>query len=451
MVRIDPGWTAPPTGHDWRDNELMLAVAWLKSFVPRREMERRLDAAKANLAAAREKMREGIPVPFFDPADAAAWYILQAETFATDRAFWVPEGVMRVAPFLTRIGKELPLLLSVRGAEERASRIMLADRRQPDSGIYELLVALAYRRGGWGRVEFVPETPGRGRTPDLNVYRPRSRWAVECKRLAPSPYAAREKIRGSKLAEPIHALSLETGEAIIVEVTYNIELADVPDDYLMGHVQSAIRRQTSVPWRDEIASGRVRPVNWPLARKVLKEDYVYFGSSRMIELLAGEYAHDADHSMAAKWRPWPKRPEYADALYHASVVTWWSRSPVAIRQKARHFRKILADAEGQLPADRPGVIHIGIESYAGSRVDFLRHQFNRLQTRLFEPRNARLRWVYGNYFVPEATTRKDESWAITETMVPYKIGSHRTRWPLPDHMLVSPENQHRPGMHWGGP
>jgi hypothetical protein len=116
MAKIDPDWTAPRTGHDWRDDELMLAVAWLKSFVPRHDMERRLDAAKAFLVAARGKMREGIQVPLFDPADTAAWYILQAETFASDRTFWTPEGAMRVAPFLTRIGKELPLLLSVKDA-----------------------------------------------------------------------------------------------------------------------------------------------------------------------------------------------------------------------------------------------------------------------------------------------------------------------------------------------
>jgi hypothetical protein len=210
---------------------------------------------------------------------------------------------MRVAPFLTRIGKELPLLLTVKNVEERASRVMLSDRRQPDSGIFELLVALAYRRGGWHRVEFVPETPGRGRTHDINVFRRGSRWAVECKRLSPSPYAARERLRGQKLAEPIHALSLETGDSIVVEVAYKVELTDVPDDYLVRHVRSAVERRSLLPWDDEIASGHVRPVNWPLARKVLREDYVYFGSSRMIELLAGGYAHDADHSIAAKWRP----------------------------------------------------------------------------------------------------------------------------------------------------
>jgi hypothetical protein len=448
MPTIDPDWTAPRLSQEWRDDELMLAVSWLKSFVPRRDMDRRIDAAKAYLADARKRMREGGQVPLFDPADTAAWYILQAETFATDRVYWSPEGVMRAVPFLTRIGKELPLLLSVKGVEERAARVMLGERRQPDSGIYELLVALAYRRGGWDRVEFVSETPGRERTPDLHVFRPRSRWAVECKRLVPSPYAAKEKVRGMRLAEPVHALSLELNASVVVEVKYKIELADVPDDYLVAHVRSAIEQRSSDSWDDEIASGRVRPVNWPLARKVLAKDYVYFGSSRMIELLVGYYVHEADHSMAAKWRPSASRPAYADAVYQASVVSWLSLSDAAVRQKARHFRRVLAGAEGQLPPDRPGVIHIGVESYAGANVDSMRHILNTFQARSFAARNSRLRWVYGNYFVPEATTRKEESWAITETMVPYKIGSHSTRWPLPGHMLVSPEGEGRQGVYW---
>ena len=444
----DPDWTAPRLGQEWRDDELMLAVTWLKSFVPRQDMDRRIDAAKSYLADARERMRERTQVPLYDPADMAAWYILQAETFATDRVYWSPEGVMRTVPFLTRIGKELRLLLSVKGVEDRAARVMLGERRQPDGGIYELLVALAYRRGGWDRVEFVSETPGRGRTPDLHVFRPKSRWAVECKRLSRSPYAAKEKMRGMKLAESVHALSLELNESVVVEVKYKIEVADVPDDYLVAHVRSAIEQRTSALWDNEVASGRVRPVNWPLARKVLAKDYVYFGSSRMIELLVGYYVHQADHSMAAKWRPSPSMPAYADAVYQASVISWLSLSDAAVRQKARHFRGVLAKAEGQLPPDRPGVIHIGVESNADANVDSLRHILNTFQARSFALRNSRLRWVYGNYFVPEATTRKEESWAITETMVPYKIGSHSTRWPLPGHMLVSSEGDGREGVHW---
>jgi hypothetical protein len=383
MRNIDPFWFAPRSGQDWKDDELMLAVAWLKSFVPAQEMEQRLERARQHLVRARNKIFQGETAALYDSTDTAAWYILQAETFASDRKYWTPEGVMRVVPFLTRIGKELPLLLSVGGVEQRAARLMLSERQQPDGGLFELLVALAYRRRGWDRVEFVSETPGRGRTPDLHVFRPSKRWAVECKRLMPSPYAFREKSRGEALASLAHALSLQMYSPVVVKIVYKLELTSVPDDYLVAHTRRAIDTRSLHLWDDEFASGHIRPIDWQLARKVLAKDYVYFGGSRMIELLVGQYDHESDHSISAKWRPANDNLSYADTVYHASIVSWRNVSRVAVSKKARHFKSVMSNAEGQLPSDRPGVIHIGVESYSGAQVDFSRHVANLLETRFF--------------------------------------------------------------------
>ena len=444
-------WTAPLTGHDWRDDELMLAVAWLKSLVPHREMEGRLEAAKARLAAARQRQRDGERSVLFDESDTIAWYILQAESFATDRMYFAPEGIMRAVPYLTRLGKELPLMLSVKGAEERAARMMTSEKGQPDGPLFELLVSLAWKRNGWDNVEFYPEKRGVARTPDLLVSKPRTTWAVECKRMVPSTYAKSERAIGMKFAEPVHALCLERYVSYVIEVIYNVELSDIPDDYLVRTVDRVLKRKLSFAWNDEISKGIVRPVEWSLARGVMAHDFVYYGGSRMIELLAGRYEHDADYSMAAKWRPRADKPEYADAIYQASVVVWGCVAAGASSRKAGHFRRVLANAEGQLPPDIPGVIHVGIESSSGNFVDFFRDMQNRSQARSFQPATSRLRWVYANHFVPEDTTRQNESWAMRETMVPYRIGKHGTKSPLPGHMLVSPEDETVPGPHWKGP
>ena len=193
MNDANPMWVAPRTGHDWRDEDILRATAWFRSFVPRREWERRTEATRNLLVKAWGEWAEGRPGPLYDPADAAAWHIFQAEAYAVDRQHWFPEASAQIAPIMTRIGQELRLLQTIRGVEERASRLMTAERRQPDGGLFELLVSLAYRRGGWSDVAFVPERPGGGRTPDLTVSRPRRRWAVECKRLGISTYAATEK------------------------------------------------------------------------------------------------------------------------------------------------------------------------------------------------------------------------------------------------------------------
>ncbi len=445
-----PDWIASRAGQDWYDEDVLRATGWLRSFVPARELELRLDQVRASLLAARVAWQAGEDPALYDPGDAAAWYILQAETFAIDRKLWIPEWAVQIVPFIKRLGKELERLQSVRGVEDRVARMMISDRRQPASGIYELLVALAYRRRGWTDVAFVPETRGSGRTPDLLVSRPRKRWAVECKRVTASAYARREKARGRALAAPIHALSLQTGRSLVVEIQYRTPLSQVPDEYLVERVRQLLDEPSRM-WSDEVAAGQVRPVTWRLARKVLDEDVVYFGSSRMVEILTGRFVHEADYSLSAKWRPDPERPFYADAVYHASVVSWTSLSFEALNQKSGHFRKILADADGQLPRDRPGVVHIGIDSLGTPEIGEARHTKNVLEAMMFEPSNPRFRWAYANYFVPELTTRRDESWALTETMAPYRIGRHGTAWPLPGHMLLSPEAESRPGVHWKAP
>lgn len=75
---------------------------------------------------------------------------------------------------------------------------------------------------------------------------------------------------------------------------------------------------------------------------------------------------------------------------------------------------------------------------------------NRLELGDFRSGPSRRRWVYGNYFAPELTTASNETWAINETMVPYQIGRHRVESLLPFHMLITPEDGARYGVHWDG-
>lgn len=445
MTHEGPDWIAPRQGHDWRDEEVLAAVAWLKSLVPEAQMQQRLDAARARLDLALAAWRNGETSETHDPADAAAWWILQGESFGDGRAYSIPEDMVRTVPYLTRIGKELDRLRAIPGAEDRAARLMTSERSSPAPAIYELLVALAWSRHGW-QTQFVPEQRGGPPTPDLYASRPRRNWAIECKRVTRSAYARNERAQGLALAAPVHRLSEERGRSIVVRVSYKVELQDVPPDYLANRVAQALDGPPL--WSDEIADGIVRAPTWPLLRGVMAHDDVFYGGSRMIELLSGRYDHEADHSFSGRWVPAERRPFYATTLHHASVVTWTSDSFEARLHKARHFRQLIASAERQLPTDRPGVVHIGVETVGGRATDALRHLRNHMEAREYAPANPRFRWVYGNYFAPEVTTRRDETWAIDESMSPYKIGQHTTAWPLPDHLLVSPEKAFRPGMHF---
>jgi len=446
MDSPDPDWIAPRTGHDWRDEDVRAAVNWLKSFVPATEMDARLDAQRGHLANSLEAWKQGEHADAFDPSDAAAWWIIQGEAFAAGRESFVPDAMVRSVPYLKRLGLELARLRSIPGAEDRAARLMMGDRRQPEPGIYELLVALAWSRHGWD-TRFVQEVRGGPPTPDLHASQGNRRWAIECKRLMPSAYAINERQLGLALAEPVHRLRERRNTSFVLTVDFKIELQDVPAEYLVDRVEAAFVEKRAA-WSDEVSTGAIAAPTWPLVRRVMAHDDVFYGSSRMIELVSGSYNHEADHSFSARWRPAKKRPIYAHTIYQTSVVTWTSSSPAAIRHKAKHFRQVVAKAERQLPPDRPGVVHVGVETVGGRDVNTLRHVRNMVEAYQFMPANPRLRWVYANYFRPELTTDRNETWALTESMAPYRIGRHATPWPLPDHLLVSEEAESDPGLRF---
>ena len=165
--------------------------------------------------------------------------------------------------------------------------MMSSQRKQPDGPLFELLVGLAWKRNGWDNVEFLTEKRGGPRTPDILVSKARRAWAVECRRMVSSTYAKEERLRGMKLAGSCPRACLDRYLSYVIEVLYKVELATIPDDYLVQTVDRVLKRRLSFAWNDERSQGIVRPVEWDLTRGVMADDFVYYGGSRMLELLTG--------------------------------------------------------------------------------------------------------------------------------------------------------------------
>lgn len=442
-------WTAQWHGQDWRDEEVLAAINWLTSTIPQAEWDRREAATEARFQFAKSEWAGGRRVPLFDTNDAVAWYVHQARRYADPQYrpdFFEPEGY-RIAPIFRRLGNLLPEFKTINGAEERVARLMTNGRTQPDDGIYELLVAGAYRRRGWDRVEFVPEMPGIEKRPDLLVSRARTCWAVECKRAGRSGYARDERGAGEGMAALAHERSQLANRPIVVVSRFKTELATLPADYLASKVDRFLQSSGPFEWSDEAGAGFVSDVIRNALDEILRVDDIYFGSSRMFQLLVGHYDHAVDFSVAGDWEPADGRPFHATSIGHVSVIAWISTSTDAARRKAQHFRGIVGRAANQLPGDCPGVIHVGYEATGGNSVDGYRHRLNREQMKTFDARDSKLRWVYGNYFMPEHVTARNESAAISETMAWYPVGKSTYRQPLPAHMLFVDEDG-QPGMHF---
>lgn len=442
-------WTAQRHGHDWIDADVTAAIEWLTSLVPSAEWERRMAHADVVFESAKSDWAEGRRTPLFDPKDLVGWYIHQARCYADPARrpnFFEPEGY-RIAPVFRRLGQLLPSLKQITGAEERASRLMQDGRAQPDDAIYEMLIAGAYRQRAWQQVSFVPETPGLRKQPDIFVKRGRSEWAVECKRAGRSGYARDERLAGERMSAAAHEISRQSARPLVIMAHFRSELAGLGDSYLAEKAAAFTGGSSHFLWADEGGTGVVMDVPWHALRQVLRTDDIYFGGSRMIELVLGNYNHSVDYNMAGDWIPAEGRPLHAASVRHLSLVAWKSESFEAARRKAQHFRGVVGRASEQLPGDRPGVIHVGYEASGGNSVDGLRHQLNKSEMKSFDAGKSRLRWVYGNYFMPERVTDRNESAAISETMAWYPIGSTGTREPLKSHMLFVDEDG-KPGMHF---
>ena len=447
MSDRNPIWIAQRHGQDWRDEDVLRAIEWLTSVVDGQSWSNRLEKVRQTFDSAKREWAAGNRVRLFDPDDAIAWYVFQANAFAAQRQDCYEPESYRIVPIFQRLGQILPQLKSVKGASDRLRTLMTKGRRQPDDGLFEFLVAGAYKCRSWTNVEFVPEQPGIKKTHDLLVSTSHRRWAVECKRVNRSGYEARERELGDALADPVHELCRSRRRSIVLDVSFTVELTELRVSYLAERVEAFLSNPLLNRWTDAQGIGQVRDIDWHTADLVLEHDDVFFGSSRMVELLVGRYTPYVDHSVAADWLPAPQRPLFATAIGQASVVSWMSTSMEAAKRKAKHFRALVASANEQLAADCPGVIHVGYEARDGNSVDDLRHLFNRLEMETFDSDQSGLRWVYGHYLTPEHTTARNESAAISETTATYKIGRHRTAQPLTNKLLLSDEPG-RLGDHW---
>jgi hypothetical protein len=103
----------------------------------------------------------------------------------------------------------------------------------------------------------------------------------------------------------------------------------------------------------------------------------------------------------------------SDIEYAAGVV-WSCDAEAALRKKARDIRRHLAEATEQLPANRPGVVHVGLESLDGTLVEEKRYRRVADTVLRFDARGKDLHWIYVYVFDP--IVPPDKNWDFGETV-----------------------------------
>lgn len=383
---------------------------------------------------------------YFDNADAFGWYLFLGEAF-TDHP-WNYEVVFgsRVIPFLAAIGRNLELLVSIEGFVDRARRLLTAERSQPNSGLFEILVAAAYAREGW-KVAFKPVQPGVSRTHDLDIMRGGDKYAVECKRMEGGEYVEGERERMRTLWKlPSLWLAKDEPRSTYLDVSFKVELKDVPEKYLLERVADFVdSKLPSLLWDDSLANGVVGDLDLGPIRDSLKIGYLLHPGPVFNKLLTGSY-YRYDNLIAVLSLKPAVNPHFIDDLNLAVVARWASLSDAAVDKKARDIQSKLVEANAQLPRDIPGIIHIGFEALSGDEVEQRRYEKILERVETFHPEGSRLEFVYCHYFAPEASP--EETWAMDETF--QWMGVRPSNRPLSRGLLTPPDDGTAPrsGVHW---
>ncbi len=428
--------------------ELSAGVEYFRNLMGKGEWEARREAAawrfyRSLVGEYQDPTGEG---RFYGAEDLFAWYLFLGEALTDHPQNYEVFYGSRVVPILAAIGKNREFIPHIDGFEERARRILGPDKAQPNGGLFEMLVALAYARDG-RKVAFRPEEPGRAKTYDLDVNSQGTEWAVECKRLEAGEYVESERQRKRELWMPAARMIIPTGRSIYANVDFSVELAKVPDDYFLRRVSDFLRSgKDSAVWSDDYASGVMGDLDLTPLQNALKDGYILYPGPVYNKLLTGAYIR-YDTLNTIQKVTFAENPHFIDQIEQAVVLRTRSLSGDAVEKKARDIKRKLVQANRQLPDDRLGVIHVGIEALGDDVIEQRRYTKIMDTITNFDPEGKPLSFIYWHYFAPEASP--EDTWAIDETFQWRGIrGDNR---PLALSSLILPsEAAGRAGMHWDG-
>jgi len=278
----------------------------------------------------------------------------------------------------------------------------------------------------------------------LNVALNGKDYAVECKRMELGEYGERERQSARELWRPTAQLLIAQKRSTFCDVHFRVPLSEVPKDYLPSLARRWLdSKGQSLKWSNDIASGFIGDLDLGPLQTLLETDYVLMGSSRLFELLSGEYVRHANYNQVLSVKP-GENPRYIDECDLAVLLRWESLSAEATDAKARDVLRKLAEANDQLPEGVPGIVHIGFETVETDRVERLRHKKIIDSVKQFDAKGKKLECVYCHYFVPESPP--DASWAFDETTQWSAVSS---KPPIRDlFLIVPPGEEQRSGPHW---
>lgn len=421
MIHRIPVSDFPNLGYD--DPDVVSAFQWLRAFMSDEEWERRKNGIEAQISydfrltkPFSEPLTEGTLLAVHD--DQIGWYLYLVYCLLfEDHKYEYYQGA-RVVPIFKQIGMNLNLLKQIDGINRKVRDLVKNRPSTADAVLFEILTALLWARNGWS-VSLLPEGKA-GKTPDIMVTKGLDQWQVECKRhKKTSDYTYRESAKRQSMVSPLGKILIARN--IILDVTFHVEIFDLPDTYLRDLIEDKIRNMSSpgLLVSNDIVEVKMDFVDIPKIRDYFKSRFIKDHSPDLLDIVA---QRPVDHrSFSSGYRASFFRVGEGSAnnlfisdISHAFGIHWKNDSPKAINAKARDVKQQISDAIRQFKPDSRGVIHIGIETFDGPEVESLRVQKILSTIEGFDPRESNLRWLYFHFF--QSYSRPDQFWIIDETV-----------------------------------
>ena len=439
------------------DPDVARSYNWLKSFLNTEEWESRKFRIENYLnnvlevKIARENATELKPVAIYD--DQIGWYLYLAEMYLYHPHKYEPIQGARVIPIFKRMGIDFDIIQSIRGINCRVRDLLFPNRKNADSGLFELLTGLLWARNGW-EVHFIEEDPTR-KTPDFRAILKGEEWYIECKRLAKSSqYSLRERKKWLSMWRHLVDLLVDYRMPIVLDIVFHVELINLPDSFLVDELFGKLKLVTS-PCQlidNEIWTVSVDYVDFDRVRTHLKRNFVKVPSDQLNELIAGRRDPNRGFTSAVLGKyvrigEGVGNNQYLDDLSFAVGAFWSCDADEAIETKARDIRAHLASAVQQLPDSSKGVIHVGLETLDGWLVEAERY-YRIIQTvQRFASEGKDLQWIYCHLF--QSYAPPDQDWIFDETV--YYFGKNHPGVVEPlkvRSMIVDANDVQSDGVHW---
>lgn len=441
------------------DAETEKAFRWILGFLSDGEWQRRRARIETRIKSMLQQSRGGVGEQSLRRMsvheDRTAWYLYLVETSQHEPHLTEELQASRVLPTFKRLGHDLDLVRNIDGINDQITKFLSPSNSQPDSVLFEILIALLWSRNGFD-VRFVPVAPPEKR-PDIHASKNGVDWFIETKRLVTtSQYSEEERQNWLRIWKPVRDILVGAKYPLILDLTFHVELKELQTDFAANELKHKLQFVTSDC--ELISNDRwrvaVRPVDFPAIRDHFSKNYVKSSSRQMLELIGGEWDRTRNFTYLAESKQCVIGEGvgfniYTEDVRWAAGAYWHCDAERAMEAKARDIRSHLSKAVKQLPDDERGVVQVGIEANDGEHVEMERYRRILNTNAAFDAGDKDLRWVFTHVF--ESYCPPSCQWVLDETIYKFQSAMDDGTDPLSIHAAINPDGEGEDGsdsVHW---